>query len=225
MVSKATTGKDFSFDSIEDFDEHISSSIPAYGQLRKMVLSISTYFVHPRGVVYDLGCSTGQLLKDIMIASEPQAKDYVGYDISSNLLPTSDHALRFEQKDITDPSVRLSDASLVICLFTLQFLSPRDRQPLLKRVYDNLEPGGALIVAEKVYASTGVVNELEVFAHYDHKLKEFDAETIFGKQRRLRSIMRPSTEQTNIEALYCAGFKVVEPVWRCLNFAAWIALK
>jgi tRNA (cmo5U34)-methyltransferase len=45
-----------------DFDEHIVRSIPLYRQGHQLISYYSDFFLKPDSVVYDIGCSTGQML-------------------------------------------------------------------------------------------------------------------------------------------------------------------
>ncbi len=49
--------------------------------------------------------------------------------------------------DIRD--IDIQNASMVVLNFTLQFLVPDDRQRLLDKIYQGLNPGGALVLSEK----------------------------------------------------------------------------
>ena len=50
--------------------------------------------------------------------------------------------------DIMETEIK--DASVVVLNYTLQFIDPRDRLALMKRIHDGLRPGGILILSEKV---------------------------------------------------------------------------
>ena len=53
----------WSFENIsEDFDSHIQKSIPLYDLGHKLVCHYSDFFLKADSVVYDIGCSTGQML-------------------------------------------------------------------------------------------------------------------------------------------------------------------
>lgn len=77
--------KEFSFNTIEDFDEHILTSIPNYDILIEAIKSMSEYFMTEGSNIYDLGCSTGKLLKSI----KREGVNKIGYDVA-NLLPEED---------------------------------------------------------------------------------------------------------------------------------------
>ena len=53
--------KEFSFDTIQNFDEHILSSIPCYSLIIENIKSFAKYFIQENTNVYDIGCSTGKL--------------------------------------------------------------------------------------------------------------------------------------------------------------------
>lgn len=218
-------GIDFSFDSIQEFDSHIEQSIPNYRHIHELVLLISSYFVKSGHNVYDIGCSTGSLL--IKLASTHQSKEvgYFGYDISGNLLPESKGKLNFVKQDITKTEVYFNNANLVISLFTLQFININDRVKLLKKVYKSLNKGGAFIVCEKVYSSTGIIQDIFNFVHYDLKAKEFEQGDILGKQQKLREIMMPLSAEENLETFKAAGFKTVDQFFQSLNFRGWLLIK
>ena len=54
----------------------------------------------------------------------------------------------------------LADASLVIMNYTLQFLPPKRRAAMLKKIYQGLRPGGGLILIEKVRGESDDLNDL-----------------------------------------------------------------
>jgi tRNA (cmo5U34)-methyltransferase len=222
-----TEGKDFSFDQIENFDEHINQSIPFYNELSGLVCSLATYFITPKSNVYDLGCSTGLLLKKILISTNLENVNFFGYDISNNLLTKgqSSDNLHLINRDITDTNLKLDNASFITAIFTLQFLPFKDRKPVLQRVYDNLNPGGAFIMAEKTFSEDSRLQDILTFCYYDFKEKTFNTKTILEKQRRLRSIMKPIKSSENEKHLLDVGFKLYDVFWQSYQFKAWICIK
>ena len=47
-------------------------------------------------------------------------------------------------------STKISNASVVIMNFSLQFIALDSRKKLLKKIYDGLVPGGIFILSEKI---------------------------------------------------------------------------
>lgn len=220
-----STGKDFSFDTIKDFDEHIELSIPNYAHIHELVLLISSYFVKSGYNVYDIGCSTGSLLSKLADTHSKKEINFFGYDVSDNLLPSSQANLNFIKQDITRSEVLFNNANLILSIFTLQFVNVNDRIKLLQKVYESLNKGGAFIVCEKVYSSTGVIQDIFSFTHYDLKSQSFGQEDILGKQHRLREIMMPMSSEENEKIFKEAGFRIIEQFFQSLNFRGWLMIK
>lgn len=212
----------FSFDTIQNFDEHISQSIPNYNLLVDAIVSVSEFVVKPESAVIDLGCSTGALLKVI-----PHNGEKIGIDIAENLLPPNGtNGIEFVKADIRQMAWDfLPSASLVLSIFTMQFVPKHDRLAVLSNVYETLEPDGALVWAEKVVCEEGWQQELMTFSHYDYKQKSFTAEEIMSKEKDLRQIMRCNTTEDNQTLAWNAGFKHSQLLWKFFNFECWIYKK
>ncbi|MBN2881262.1 methyltransferase domain-containing protein [Candidatus Woesearchaeota archaeon] len=219
------TGKDFSFENIKDFDKHIQLSIPNYTHVLDLVKSISSYFLQENSIVYDLGCSTGNLLKQIDSETSLKNLKLVGYDISENLLSPNSNRISFIKKDITDEDLDISNANIIFSIFTLQFISLSERKKLLKKIYDNLNVGGAFVICEKIYLDEGLIQDIYTFSYYDYKRKSFDAKTILDKQIRLREIMKPLSESDNLNLFREAGFTKINSFFQSLNFKGWLLIK
>ncbi|GAB3935325.1 methyltransferase domain-containing protein [Larkinella terrae] len=213
----------FSFDTIQSFDDHIELSIPNYVNLRESVLRVATHFIGENALVYDLGCSTGLLLAKVRLIA-PESARLVGIDRSDNLLGKSgSQGVTLINDDLTRADFSLESCELVFCLFTLQFLPLAARKTLIEKVHSALKPGAALIIAEKQYVDNGYIQDLFTFSHYDMKLEHFTAEQILDKQLSLRRIMRPQSEEQNLALLKVFG--CVTPIWQFLQFKAWLCIK
>lgn len=205
----------FDFNTIQDFDEHILKSIPNYDVLISSIKSVSEYFFVDETNIYDLGCSTGNLLKSI------NGNYYkIGYDIAS-LLPNE---YGFYPQDLNG-DFNLENACVVYSIFTMQFLKPSNRLKYLKQIYDGLNKGGALIICEKVYQEHGKIQEIISFSHYDYKLNHFTSDEIIKKERDLRFIMKPCLNQELSQIIKQAGFTMVSDFWQMFNFKGIIAIK
>jgi tRNA (cmo5U34)-methyltransferase len=163
---------DFSFAAhARGFDQHIQESIPGLEILRAMSAEFSRYFVQNETKVVDIGCSTGALLRSIRDKNEPSRRsvNYLGIDEVQNF---REHwrgrraaNLRFEVRDARSFD-GFENMSLVCSHFTLQFIPERDRPALLRRVYEGLNDGGALIMAEKVLAKSAKFQDMLTFPFY-----------------------------------------------------------
>jgi tRNA (cmo5U34)-methyltransferase len=94
-------------------------------------------------------------------------------------------------------------------------------------VYDGLNEGGALIIAEKVLAKSAKFQDMLTFPFYDHKLLSFSAEAILDKERSLRGKMTV-VDEVRLEQMLCeAGFEAgaIQRIWQSYLFIALIAIK
>ena len=209
----------FSFDTIDDFDDHIAQSIPNYHTLSEAICNLSTYFMMEDTQVIDLGCSTGKLLERL-----PHLGKKIGIDIADNLLPQSHGETLYVRKDLRALN-NLGKSSLILSIFTLQFIPYEDRPHILSTIYESLVEGGAFIWAEKVREETGELEQVLHGAHYDFKRKAFTAEQILNKERDLRPIMKVNSSTRNQILAENAGFTVGTMFWKFFNFEAWIYIK
>ena len=209
----------FSFDTIQDFDSHILKSIPDYDKLMNLVLNISEYFLLSDSNVYDIGCSTGKLLKSIQTDKKINR---IGIDYSENLLPKSDD-IKFLNIDLNKPFT-FNNASIVYSIFTMQFIEKRNRLNLITSIYDGLLDGSIFILAEKVYSDYPIIQDMNTFLYYDFKKENFTNDEILNKEKDLRSIMRLNTSKEN-DNLLKSKFKIVETFWKHLNFEAKVCIK
>lgn len=207
----------FDFNKISDFDDHINKSIPNYDLLIEMIKNMSEYFYTPNCSIYDLGCSTGKLLKSLHF----DCKKF-GYD-NSNLLPDDTQSINFSIQDLNG-KFPISNACLVYSIFTMQFLDPMKRKQYIQQIYEGMVPGGCLFITEKIYQDAGIAQEIFSFSHYDFKLKQFSADEILKKEKDLRYNMKPLQDETLVHMLKL-HFRIVTPFWQMFNFKGYICIR
>jgi tRNA (cmo5U34)-methyltransferase len=212
----------FSFDTIENFEVHIETSVPGYIQLNEYIISILGYFLNKSKII-DIGCSTGYLLNKIQ-KSYPD-NEFIGLDISQNLFNQSkiDKSIKLQEFDLITEDLPIAD--VYTSIFTLQFLPIYTRHKIIKNIYNNLPDGGCFILSEKIFLDNGRLQDIFNFTHYDYKEKTFSASDIFQKQKDLRKIMKPLTENENLNMLKSGGFKYIDSFWQNLLFKAWLCIK
>ena len=217
--------KEFSFSTIDDFDNHINSSIFGYTLLDALITSIVDFIVKQEGTIVDLGCTSGRLLHTLkkQLDATNRKCDYFGYDIT-------DHNFQYEncyKADITSPQFIIPKADVILSVFTLQFLSYKDREELLRKIYTSLNPGGCFIFCEKEFCQSGKIQEIFTFSNYEKKMKNFSATEILEKEKTLRKIMQNLTSRQNIGMLYSAGFNTDETsiFFKSLAFTGYLCLK
>lgn len=215
---------EFSFDTIQNFDDHISKSIPNYDLMSESILRLSDYFKDESKIIYDIGCSQGRFLKYFKRANNYTGK-LVGIDMSKNLLPKNDvDGIIFQEHDLRTP-YNFTNACIVYSMFTLQFLPRESRKQLLQSIWDGLCEGGALFLCEKVYLQDGQYQDMWSSAYYDYKKESFTEKEIFDKERSLRTLLKPNTHAENLSMLRDCSFRKIEQFYQYFQFRGVLAIK
>lgn len=152
-----TKRANWSFDGnvADTFVEHVRQSVPLYDAGHDLVCSISDYFVRDDSLSYEIGTSTGQLLRKLAEhhAHKPGAR-WVGIDpVEAMAEKAREYCAGLASVEIVcDDALTFpfEKADLFVSYYCIQFVPPRHRQELLNRLYERLHWGGALIMFEKV---------------------------------------------------------------------------
>lgn len=135
-------------------------------------------------------------------------------------------AAQVADRTLTTPPKTRADVprwTVVLAVLTLQFVALERRQRVLDDIRRAIAPDGALLVVEKVTGGTGLAGVTLEAEYLEMKARHgYTAEQIDAKREALQGVLVPLTADENEERLRHAGFEV-EPVWRALNFAAWMA--
>ena len=95
---------------------------------------------------------------------------------------------------------------------------------MLSRIAGALEPGGALLLFEKVLAESPRQQALAAEIHREWKLAQgFTDEEVTAKARSLRGVLVPLGSGENRELLRRAGFREIEPIFRWLGWEGLLA--
>lgn len=212
----------------DHFDDHVARSVPFYHKGHELVAQLSDFFVHPCGVVYDIGCSTGALAAGLA-ARHPR-----GHVVAIDLEPRMAAKARQRCAGVCNVEVVEADATrvefersdLVVLYYTLQFIRPGERQPLIDALHASLNDGGALVMFEKVRASDAGLQDLMQQLYWEFKLTNgFSAHEIISKSRSLKSVLEPFTSEANAQLLRRAGFQSVTTIQKYVCFEGMLAIK
>ncbi len=230
---------DFTFAHREEgFDEHINRSVRGYSDLLQDISSLSRYFIEDETTVLDIGCSTGKVTEAMLRHNSDHCKNakWVGVEFADGFkkdlvkreasLKKEGHDVEFQHLDIKKFR-GWENISLITSIFTLQFMSKKDRMEILRNIYSGLNEGGAFIFAEKTICESALVQDMITFNYYDYKraVGKFTTEDIMDKERTLRHMMKPLTWEQVEHMVRYAGFRTVQPFWRNHAFVGAIAIK
>ena len=215
------------------FDDMIRRSVPGYGTVIAMTKVFAEHYAQPDSVCYDLGCSLGAstlaMRKGIV---QPECR-IVAVDNSESTVEKcgeimdsddSDVPVEVKQADIRD--VPIENASVVVMNFTLQFLSPDQRDTMIQKIYDGLRPGGVLLLSEKIAFEDADKDAFETDMHHEFKkLMGYSDLEVAQKRKALENVLIRDTLQTHKARLSDAGFTKTHLWFQCFNFMSLAAFK
>ncbi len=227
--------EDFSFNDqvAEVFDDMLHRSVPFYGAVVDGIIGLLERFCPPGAEVYDLGCSTGNLLLEIARRLPDLNLHLTGIDNAPAMLNkarkkaemfSKSELICFQEQDITLFEPRNVD--VIICNYTLQFIRPMIRLEFLTRLQKALRPGGLLIISEKVINHDNRLNR-EFISMY-HRFKRncgYSELEIAAKREALENVLIPFSITENRELLQQAGFSKVETFFQWFNFCSFVAIR
>ena len=136
----------------------------------------------------------------------------------------SKNKIIFKKKDIFN--VNLNKSCIISSFYTIQFISPKKRQDLIKKIYKSLNWGGAFFFIEKVRGSDARFQDILTQTYSEFKLSQgFNPSEIISKSRSLKGILEPFSTQGNILLLKRAGFKDIMTVFKYGCFEGFLAIK
>jgi len=215
------------------FTDMINRSVPGYAMMLEMIGVITDAYAKPDTRCYDLGCSLGASTLSIRHSLPDASCTIIAVDNAEAMVTRCRAAIA---KDTHPAPVRvlcddilnipIKNASLVVLNFTLQFIAPDQRQALLLRIYDGLNPGGVLVLSEKCLLSKPQEQETLTRLYHDFKRKQgYSDLEIARKRNALENVLIPDTLEAHKIRLTEAGFEQVTPWFQCFTFMSLLAKK
>ncbi|HET6592542.1 MAG TPA: carboxy-S-adenosyl-L-methionine synthase CmoA [Xanthomonadales bacterium] len=229
--------KDFVFDErvVRVFPDMINRSVPGYGLVVAMAGLLARRYAQDNSALYDLGCSLGAVALAMSRAVTSSGARIIAVDNSAAMIARLDELLAADSSVAATPvetlcedicRVDIEDASVVVLNFTLQFVPPDARLPLLRRIAGGLRPGGILLLSEKVCCEAPREDGLLRQWHHDFKRAQGYSELEISRKRdALENVMRPDSLPAHRKRLLDAGFREVYPWFQALNFLSLVAIR
>ena len=215
----------------EVFDDMVSRSVPFYHETHQIIKDLLSYYFQENDTIFDLGCSTGTTINLMSKHLWGKQARFVGVDNSEAMIEKATEKLLelwhpFELIVDNIENVSMKNAGIVVMNYTLQFMAKQSRPSLLKRVYDDLRPGGLFILTEKIDSEDENIHQLLTSLYYDFKRRQGYSELeISQKREALEKVLIPHTPEVQLELLKEAGFKKSSMIFRWYNFACFIGIK
>ena len=226
---------DFQFDQqvAEVFPDMIKRSVPGYSNIITAIGMLTKRFAQDDSNLYDLGCSLGAATIEMRRNVSHSNCKIIAVDNSSAMIERcqlhinafkSDTEVEVVCGDIQQ--IDITNASVVILNFTLQFIPLAERDALIQKIADTMLPGGVLIISEKISFPDAHVQELMTDMHHAFKAAQgYSDLEISQKRASIERVLLPETLEQHHHRLQTAGF-VSSDVWfQCYNFVSMVAVK
>lgn len=226
---------DFAFDEkvAQVFPDMIRRSAPGYGAILNMLQVFAVRFAKENSNCYDMGCSLGAASLAMRRGIRQNNCRIIAVDNSRAMISRCRKNIEVDPSaapvemvcaDVRD--VKIKKASLVVFNFTLQFVAPKDRLPLLSAVHEGMLSGGALMLSEKISFSNLESQSIQDDLHQTFKqMNGYSDLEISQKRAALERVLMPDPMEKHIERLKTAGFARAAPWFQCFNFASVLAVK
>tara|TARA_R110002049_G_scaffold183916_7_gene351990 strand:- start:6752 stop:7531 length:780 start_codon:yes stop_codon:yes gene_type:complete len=227
------------------FDESVASvfpdmlrrSIPGYAASLEAIGSLAGRYVKDGTRCYDLGSSLGAatlamrqgirargssiIAVDNAPAMTRRCADIFAADTAKN---GNEVPIELVLGDLCE--LPISNASMVVMNYTLQFLAPEKRDAEVLKIHEGLVDGGIFVLSEKVRDEDPHMESLLVDLYHEHKRRNnYSALEIARKRAALENVLIPETVTEHRARLSEAGFENIAVWLRYFNFVSIIAIK
>ena len=211
------------------FEKHISKSVPLYLEGHQIIIRLSDFFLKDESICYDIGCSTGNLLKKISAHTNKKKIILYGIEKEKSMYNYAKSKINYKNiKFINNDfnKIKLKKSDLIISYYTFQFFRPSIRQIVLKKIFKSLNWGGAFIMFEKIRGNDArfdnILNSLYLEFKEDNGLS---SEDILAKSKSLRGVLEPFSDNGNLGLIRRAGFKDIQTIMQSICFKGYLCIK
>ncbi len=215
------------------FPDMIQRSVPGYSNIIAMTGLVAARHAQDNTRCYDLGCSLGASTLAMVAQLQQRPIQFIAVDNSpamlarcSNAVAASQHTTDIQLLCDQLQNIAIDNASVVVLNFTLQFVPLDERDDVIRRIYEGLQPGGALILSEKICFDNPVMQALTTDLHHAFKRANGYSELeVSQKRSALENVLIPETLDAHEQRLRAAGFTNFGVWFQCFNFLSLVAIK
>ena len=233
LFNKQRDIADFRFDQevVKVFDDMVRRSVPGYDSMIQMIGLIARMYGQDNTNYYDLGSSTGAITLSIALNNKSKNNQFLAIDNSEEMVEQCKKNLQNKIANlqvVCDDinQVKIQNASIVVLNLTLQFIDVNLRSNLVNKIYDGLEPGGILIISEKIHFDDAVTQNQITKLHMDFKKENGYSELeIANKRQAIENVLITETKEHHLNRLRECGFVETSCFFQCLNFVSFLSVK
>lgn len=205
-----------SSDVAQVFDRHVREQLPWYSLATGAVAHIVRHYLPIRGLMYDIGASTGNIGKAVAPMLDKRDAKLIALESSRQMCEM--HSGPGELICIDAKDYLFAPFDVSVCFLTLMFMEPQEQMQLLARLVRSCKPGGVIVIVDKVPIDNGyiqtVLHRLTIAGKVSTGTSTGD---IVAKELSLMGVQRPIREEMILAV--CPG---AEQFFKFGEFTGWI---
>jgi tRNA (cmo5U34)-methyltransferase len=217
------------------FPDMLRRSIPGYAASLEAIGWLAARYVRPDTRCYDLGCSLGAAAEAMRDNVSQPGVSILAVDNAPAMVERCRQRLASEAAGGRPPvtvvaadirEVGISNASMVVMNYTLQFLPLAERDGMMQKISKGMNDGGLFVLSEKVVDGDDAVEALVVDLHHEYKRRNAYSDLEISRKRAaLENVLIPESIATHRRRLDKAGFRHVGVLLRYFNFVSIVAIR
>lgn len=129
------------------FEYHVRGQLPWYDLATDAVWHIGRHYIRKGGRVYDIGASTGNIGRKFQRTLETRGCEFIAIECSEEMAKNYDGPDRLVIGDALLYPYQSFD--LAVCFLTIMFMDVKRRKSFISKLWNNCNPGGAIIIVDK----------------------------------------------------------------------------
>lgn len=193
MAEEMEIPRDWTFKNHEvakHFERHVREQLPFYDLVTGCLTHIIRHYLPENGLIYDIGCSNGNLGRSIASILINRNAKLIAIDGSQEMAERYTGPGKFVLGNAEEYEFEKFDVSVLF--LTLMFIPVSKRKDLIERLTSLIKPGGALIVFDKVEPDAGFFGTVSYRMTLAGKIAAgATANAVIQKELSLSGIQRP----------------------------------
>jgi tRNA (cmo5U34)-methyltransferase len=181
-----------SVESVDGFDAHVREQLPWYDLVTESIGQIAKHYIGVGGLVYDIGAATGNIGRAIRPTLAAREAGLVNIESSQPMVEHLDAHAPGIAKRARAEHYEYAPYDFAVANLTLMFIRPDCLPDMLDRLVSAMNPGGGLVVVERMMPAQGyasiVMSRLTLAAKATSGAA---AEDIIAKELSLAGVQRP----------------------------------
>lgn len=196
------------------FDSHVREQLPWYDLATGVVAHIARSYVPTKGVVVDVGASTGNVGRALAPMLRAREASLIAIDAAPDMAKVYDAPGQFIVADAAEFDYAGKKPDLIVCFLSLMFVPVARRALLIEKMKTAIADGGAIVVFDKMVPRPGYVGtvayRLTLAAKYEAGAAP---EEIIAKELSIAGLQRPMVDEELTD---------FAEVFRFGDFAGWV---